>query len=100
MNEPRSRRRQSGRPTVSDVARLAKCSQMTVSRVVNGGAGVREETRLAVEAAIKELGYAPNRAARSLAGASQLRIVLLYSCLLYTSPSPRDQRGSRMPSSA
>ena len=25
---------------------------------------------------------------------------LYYSCLLYTSPSPRDQRGSRMPSSA
>ena len=24
----------------------------------------------------------------------------LYDCLLYTSPSPRDQRGSRMPSSA
>ena len=24
----------------------------------------------------------------------------LYFCLLYTSPSPRDQRGSRMPSSA
>ena len=24
----------------------------------------------------------------------------LSSCLLYTSPSPRDQRGSRMPSSA
>ena len=24
----------------------------------------------------------------------------LWSCLLYTSPSPRDQRGSRMPSSA
>ena len=23
-----------------------------------------------------------------------------YDCLLYTSPSPRDQRGSRMPSSA
>ena len=23
-----------------------------------------------------------------------------YICLLYTSPSPRDQRGSRMPSSA
>ena len=23
-----------------------------------------------------------------------------YACLLYTSPSPRDQRGSRMPSSA
>ena len=25
---------------------------------------------------------------------------VFYSCLLYTSPSPRDQRGSRMPSSA
>ena len=25
---------------------------------------------------------------------------LVYGCLLYTSPSPRDQRGSRMPSSA
>ena len=25
---------------------------------------------------------------------------LLLICLLYTSPSPRDQRGSRMPSSA
>ena len=24
----------------------------------------------------------------------------VYNCLLYTSPSPRDQRGSRMPSSA
>ena len=27
-------------------------------------------------------------------------IVHILSCLLYTSPSPRDQRGSRMPSSA
>ena len=25
---------------------------------------------------------------------------IIYTCLLYTSPSPRDQRGSRMPSSA
>ena len=27
-------------------------------------------------------------------------ILLAMHCLLYTSPSPRDQRGSRMPSSA
>ena len=26
--------------------------------------------------------------------------VTIWNCLLYTSPSPRDQRGSRMPSSA
>ena len=28
------------------------------------------------------------------------RVRKYYTCLLYTSPSPRDQRGSRMPSSA
>ena len=27
-------------------------------------------------------------------------ILIISTCLLYTSPSPRDQRGSRMPSSA
>ena len=36
--------------------------------------------------------------ARINAGAREFG--LTYSCLLYTSPSPRDQRGSRMPSSA
>ena len=29
-----------------------------------------------------------------------LPIPVVITCLLYTSPSPRDQRGSRMPSSA
>ena len=33
-------------------------------------------------------------------GVSYDEAVKLYDCLLYTSPSPRDQRGSRMPSSA
>ena len=28
------------------------------------------------------------------------KVFVLHGCLLYTSPSPRDQRGSRMPSSA
>ena len=38
---------------------------------------------------------------RSLIGYSKGGYVLgFYTCLLYTSPSPRDQRGSRMPSSA
>ena len=32
--------------------------------------------------------------------AEYLDINSVYTCLLYTSPSPRDQRGSRMPSSA
>ena len=37
---------------------------------------------------------------RLLFGRRKLKRVRLMSCLLYTSPSPRDQRGSRMPSSA
>ena len=44
---------------------------MTVSRVVNGERNVREATRAAVLAAVKELRYAPNPAARSLAGAQR-----------------------------
>ena len=36
----------------------------------------------------------------SVAGEIEDLLELLLSCLLYTSPSPRDQRGSRMPSSA
>lgn len=52
---------------------------MTVSRVINNEANVRERTRDAVNAAIAELGYAPNEAARSLAGATQIHIALLFS---------------------
>ena len=72
-------RRQSGQPTITDVARLANCSPMTVSRVINNEASVREATREAVLEAIKQLNYSPNRAARSLAGAAQTRFALLYS---------------------
>jgi LacI family transcriptional regulator len=71
--------RQTGAPTIADVARLAGVSPMTVSRVINADANVRDATREAVNAAIAALSYAPNRAARSLAGAAQLRIGLLYS---------------------
>jgi len=52
---------------------------MTVSRVVNGERNVREATRKRVSDAIRELGYAPNQAARSLASAQSLKIGLLYS---------------------
>lgn len=79
MAERKNNRRQSGRPTISDVARLAQCSPMTVSRVINNSAGVRAQARQAVEAAIKDLNYAPNKAARSLAGAIHIRIALLYT---------------------
>ncbi|WP_280885328.1 LacI family DNA-binding transcriptional regulator [Streptomyces sp. LBL] len=51
---------------MADVALLAGVSSQTVSRVSNGYAGVNEETRRQVLAAMKELGYRPNSAARAL----------------------------------
>ncbi|WP_427968270.1 LacI family DNA-binding transcriptional regulator [Altererythrobacter sp.] len=71
-------RRGSSAPTITDVAREANCSPMTVSRVINGEANVREQTRENVLEAIRKLNYSPNRAARSLAGGEQLRIALLF----------------------
>ncbi|WP_232549348.1 LacI family DNA-binding transcriptional regulator [Propioniciclava soli] len=53
-------------PTLQDVARLAGVSRATVSRVVNGGSLVSPETAETVNAAVRELGYQPNHAARML----------------------------------
>lgn len=64
--------------TMGDIARLAGVSSMTVSRVVNGDAGVRAATREKVEAVIRETGYVPDPAARILARAGAGRIGLLY----------------------
>ena len=75
----KARSRRNGTPTSADVARLAGVSPMTVSRVINADTRVRQSTREAVEAAILSLNYAPNQAARSLAGAGPVRIGLLYS---------------------
>ena len=52
---------------------------MTVSRVINGESNVRPATRDRVNDAISALNYAPNPAARSLAGAGPSRVGLLYS---------------------
>jgi DNA-binding LacI/PurR family transcriptional regulator len=63
---PRPRRHGDDRVTVDDVARLAGVSTATVSRVVNHSSRVSPEAREAVTRAIDQLGYVPNRAARSL----------------------------------
>jgi DNA-binding LacI/PurR family transcriptional regulator len=54
------------RPTLEAVAARAGVSRATVSRVVNGGDGVREPLVERVRRAVEELGYVPNQAARSL----------------------------------
>ena len=58
--------RGAGPATLDEVAREASVSRATASRVVNGDRRVSQPAREAVEAAIRDLGYVPNRAARSL----------------------------------
>ncbi len=65
MTQPNARDRRNG-STLEGVAALAGVSRATVSRVVNGSPRVGPDIRRDVEAAIEQLGYVPNRAARSL----------------------------------
>lgn len=53
-------------PTIYDVARLAGVSIASVSRVLNGQRNPRPDTRDRVLAAVTELGFAPDGAARAL----------------------------------
>lgn len=64
-SSPRRGRKKTG-PSIADVARLAGVSAQTVSRVSTGADPVRESTRTRVLAAMDQLGYSPNRAARAL----------------------------------
>ncbi|VTQ56667.1 Galactose operon repressor [Campylobacter jejuni] len=51
---------------INDVSRLAKVSKATVSRVLSGSRGVKEESRLAVMQAVETLQYKPSVIAQSL----------------------------------
>lgn len=53
--------------TIYDVAREAKVSMATVSRVVNNNPNVKELTRKRVKEVIEKLKYTPNAVARGLA---------------------------------
>jgi LacI family transcriptional regulator len=65
--------------TIIDVAKHAGVSPMTVSRVINGDNGVRDETRAIVTEAIATLNYTPNLMARSLVTSREIRIGVIYS---------------------
>ncbi|WP_217370959.1 GH1 family beta-glucosidase [Nonomuraea antri] len=70
---------QRGRPTLETVAARAGVSRATVSRVVNGESSVSTEVRAAVMRAVRELGYVPNAAARSLATRRTNAVALVLS---------------------
>lgn len=64
-------------PTLEDVALRAGVSRATVSRVVRGDVQVRRDKVAKVEDAVRELGYVPNNAARSLASRQTGAIALI-----------------------
>ncbi|WP_022899894.1 LacI family DNA-binding transcriptional regulator [Humibacter albus] len=64
-------------PTLEMVAARAGVSRATVSRVVNGSPKVKPDLIAAVNRAIAELNYVPNRAARSLASRRTESIALV-----------------------
>ncbi|MEP3279449.1 MAG: LacI family DNA-binding transcriptional regulator [Stappiaceae bacterium] len=77
MKSKGSRRPTHGRATAQDVADLAGVSLTTVSRTFHPDLSVAEKTRALVRSAAAELNYAPNLAARALAGRRSNLIGLL-----------------------
>jgi len=70
-------------PTLKDVAEHAGVSYATVSRVLANKPHIREETRQRVLRAVKEVGYRPNRVARSLQSQSSQIIGVVVSDIVY-----------------
>jgi DNA-binding LacI/PurR family transcriptional regulator len=69
---------------MADVARRAGVSLQTVSRVLNGHPNVSPTTKADVLAAIRELGYRPNAAARTLVtGKTNVLGVISFDTTLY-----------------
>lgn len=64
--------------TINDVAKLAEVSIKTVSRVMNHEPSVRQDTIDKVMAAVKQLQYQPNAAARNLASSKSYSIGYVY----------------------
>ncbi len=65
------------KPTIHEVAHLAKVGIGTVSRVLNNHPSVRPETRDRVMAAMASLGYSPNPHARRVAGGRSYTVSLV-----------------------
>ena len=85
--EPRAGRAATRAPSMADVAQAAGVSHQTVSRVLNQHPLVKEGTRQRVQAAIEELGYRRNSAARALVTNRSGRIGMVSAHLALHGPS-------------
>jgi LacI family transcriptional regulator len=76
--DPTEKDRSRKRSTINDIARLANVSKKTVSRVINDSPFVKEETRLKVNAIIRDVGFEPDPQARGLAFRRSFLIGMIY----------------------
>ncbi len=78
--------------TIYDVAKLSGVSPKTVSRVLNGDAPVKEDTRRKVREAMATLGYAPSQAARMMRSTRSGLVGLITGAISRT-PTTSDPTG-------
>ncbi len=81
MHNTASRKRATGRVTLADVGRLAGVSPITVSRALRGERAVDPALVLRVKAAVHQLGYVPDPAARALASRHGSHVAVLIPML-------------------
>lgn len=81
MTADTPRRRASGRVTLSDVARAADVSPITVSRALRGERAVDPALVARVREAADRLGYVPDPAARALASRRSTHVAVLIPML-------------------
>jgi LacI family transcriptional regulator len=60
---------------IENIAKIAKVSSATVSRVINNADSVKIDTKLRVLAIIRELDFRPNPIAQSLARRNRLKSI-------------------------
>ena len=93
-----------GYPLLRRIVRLAQSEKITSIADFLGARYGKSQAVAATVAVIAIIGSVPYIALQLKAMASSLETILsedrVYSCLLYTSPSPRDRTRSRMPSCA
>jgi LacI family transcriptional regulator, gluconate utilization system Gnt-I transcriptional repressor len=77
LNSPSKNRRATGRVTLSDVAKAAGVSPITVSRALRGERGVKPDYISRVLEASARLGYVPDPAARALASQRSNHVAML-----------------------
>lgn len=82
--------------TIREVAKLAGVSLGTVSRVLNEASSVRPATRLAVQQAMKQLGYVPNTSAQAMRTGATRTVGIIVRDLSVTTLTELAQRAQEV----